>query len=227
MTELRAVVFDWRGTLVTTLGEETWVRTALRSLGRDSRAETVAQVRSAIVDADGHSGRLDAPDIDADRDRHRDAYYAVFGDAGIDGELADALYTVESDPSHNRFATDVAATVAGLAERGCKICVLSDIHFDIRPAFAAQGLEPLIDSFVLSYEQGVQKPDPAIFRAALEQLGTGAEETLMLGDRPSHDGAAVSVGMPVLLVPPLNHVNERRLHHVDALISMSHPTQGC
>ena len=46
--------------------------------------------------------------------------------------------------------------------------MLSDVHFDIRPAFIAAGMDGLVDTFVLSFEQGVQKPDPAIFVAALD-----------------------------------------------------------
>jgi phosphoglycolate phosphatase-like HAD superfamily hydrolase len=46
-----AVLFDWRGTLVTTLTEEEWVREALTRLGRDlGRAD---DVRAAIAAANG------------------------------------------------------------------------------------------------------------------------------------------------------------------------------
>jgi FMN phosphatase YigB (HAD superfamily) len=90
--------------------------------------------------------------------------------------------------------------------------------FDLRPVFRAAGLADLIAVFVLSYEHGVQKPDPAIFRAALAGLDTPAEQALMVGDRATHDGAAIEVGMPVLLVPPLRDVTHRRLDLVAATL---------
>lgn len=176
----------------------------------------------AIKDAAGEPDRLDSPDVDSDRVLHRDTYYGVFADAGLDPELGDALYAVESDPSHSRFAVDVEPTLRAVAGSGCTIAMLSDIHFDLRPVFRAAGLADLIDIFVLSYEHGVQKPNPAIFHIALDSLGTRAEETLMVGDRPAHDGAAVDIGMPVLLVPPLRDVTERRLHHVEAMLGRRH-----
>lgn len=222
MTDLRAVVFDWRGTLVTGLDARGWVREALRLLGRDSAGESVDRLCRAIKDAAGEPDRLDAPGVDSDRARHRDTYYSVFADAGLDSELADALYAVESDPSQNRFAVDVHSTLHAVAEHDCAIAVLSDIHFDLRPVFQVAGLADLVDLFVLSYEHGVQKPNPAIFHVALDGLGTRPEETLMVGDRPSHDGAAVNIGMPVLLVPPLREVTERRLHHVEAMVRRGH-----
>ena len=95
---------------------------------------------------------------------------------------------------------------------------MSDIHFDLRPAFVAAGLDRFVDEYVLSFECGVQKPDPAIFHAALEALGSSPEQTLMVGDRASHDGAAVGLGMPTLLVPTLTHPGQRRLDLVRNLV---------
>lgn len=218
MTDLRAVVFDWRGTLVTTLAAEEWVGEALALLGRDRDADSVAQVLTAISRADGEPSRLEADGVDCDARRHRDTYYAVFSDAGLDDDLSDALYAVESDPRHNHFADDVAETLRWVAARGCRVAILSDIHFDLRPVFNAANLDRFVDGYVLSFECGVQKPDPAIFHAALEALGSSPEHTLMVGDRASHDGAAVGLGMPTLLVPTLTHPRQRRLDLVRNLV---------
>jgi FMN phosphatase YigB (HAD superfamily) len=106
---------------------------------------------------------------------------------------------------------------SGPGAHGIRIGVLSDIHVDLRPAFRAAGLAGLVDAFTLSFEHGCQKPDPRIFRASLDALAVQAAETLMVGDRAAKDGAAVDVGMTVLLLPSLRSVAERRLHRVLAL----------
>ncbi|GAA1339162.1 HAD-IA family hydrolase [Catellatospora bangladeshensis] len=204
------MIFDWRGTLVLTPTFRGWVTEALRRLERDT-----ALADDVIASLDVN--RLDLPGVDADTALHRETYYAVFADAGLDADLADALYEVESDPTFNPFAVDVAATLSALRANGFRVGVLSDIHFDVRPVF--DGLP--VDSFVLSFEHGVVKPDPRIFRIALDELGTAPEDTLMVGDRATHDGAAVGVGMPTLLVPPLSHVGEARLHLVTNLMGCS------
>lgn len=211
MDDPRGVVFDWRGTLVTTLAPREWVRAALRRLGRDDRAEATARIWAAIAEAAGEPDRLDAPGVDSDVAAHRDAYHGVFADAGLDAELADALYAVESDPAYNPFAIDAAPVLRAVARHGVRIAVLSDIHFDLRPAFAAAGLADVVDAFVLSFEHGVQKPDPRMFRLALDKLGTEPDQTLMVGDRAGPDGGALHVGMPTLLLPPLTDVRQRRL----------------
>jgi len=218
VTELEAVVFDWRGTLVTTLTAKAWVGEALALLGRELDADSVAHVLTAISHADGEPSRLEADGVDCDARRHRDTYYAVFADAGLDDDLSDALYAVESDARHSHFSDDVAETLRWVTARGLKIAVLSDIHFDLRPVFVAADLDRLVDGYVLSFECGVQKPDPAIFRAALDALGSSPERTLMVGDRASHDGAAVGLGMPTLLVPTLTHPGQRRLDLVRNLV---------
>jgi len=214
VTAVRAVLFDWRGTLVVTLTEAEWVERALRLARRsalDDRVTIVESLRQAKT-AVQREVRWDR--IDCDARFHRFAHDRLFAVAGLDADLADALYAVESDPRCNPFAADTAATLTALKSRGVKVGVLSDIHFDIRPAFTAHGLSGLVDAFVLSFEHRMQKPDPAIFGLALEELRVLPAETLMVGDRASHDGAAVDVGIPTLLLPTLTDVSQQRLSHV-------------
>lgn len=78
----------------------------------------------------------------------------------------------------------------------------------------------MVDVFTLSFEQGVQKPDAAMFTRTLSALGLEPHQALMVGDRSRPDGAAVELGMPTLLLPPLARTTERRLHHVAALCGL-------
>lgn len=218
----RAVLLDWRGTLAVTLSEEQWVERALARLGRvpsyDGVAAVVAAVRAADgAGTDGAGGRLDAPGVDADADLHRRTYREVLAAAGLDEELCEALYAVESDPTNDVFADDVEGTLRELRRRGVRTAVVSDVHVDVRPVFAAAGLLGLVDTFTLSFEVGAQKPDPAVFRRTLDALGVAPDEALMVGDRSRPDGGAVDVGITTLLLPPLRGRGDRRLHRVLAL----------
>jgi len=105
-----------------------------------------------------------------------------------------------------------------LRDSDVRIAVVSDIHFDLRPEFAAAGMDHLVDTFVLSFQHGVCKPDPAIFEMALNALAVGPHQALMVGDRPERDGAAARLGMPTLLLPTLRRPDDRRLHLVVNLI---------
>ncbi|HEY0529988.1 MAG TPA: HAD-IA family hydrolase, partial [Actinoplanes sp.] len=81
-----------------------------------------------------------------------------------------------------------------------RVAVVSNIGFDIRPHFAAWGLDSLVDAYVLSYEVGRTKPDPAIFLRACGMLGVDPERALMVGDTPA-DAGAVQAGCAALVLP--------------------------
>jgi FMN phosphatase YigB (HAD superfamily) len=210
----RAVLLDWRGTLVTTLTAAEWVREAHRRLGRPEDPAQVEEIAARLEEAEDE---LDAPGVDSDAAGHRHTYLGVLAGLGLDEDLVGALYEVESDPSCNVFADDAAATLHGLKDAGLRVAVVSDIHVDIRPSFAAAGLADCVDVFTLSFEQGIQKPDPRMFLHALDALDVPPSDALMVGDRAAPDGAAVEVGLATLLLPPLRHPGERRLSPVTAL----------
>jgi FMN phosphatase YigB (HAD superfamily) len=207
----RAVLLDWRGTLVATLTDEQWAAEALRRLGRDDDPAALAVLLASAAD------RLDGPGVDSDADLHRRTYLGGLADLGLDEQLALTLYAVESDLSLNPFADDAPATLRRLRDAGLRLAVVSDIHVDVRPAFAAAGLAGVVDVFTLSFELGAQKPDPRVFTTTLDALGVQPHEALMVGDRSRPDGAAVECGVPTLLLPPLTAPHDRRLHHVLAL----------
>jgi FMN phosphatase YigB (HAD superfamily) len=209
---VKVVLFDWRGTLVVTMSWSAWVERALQQIGRDRSPDAVARIKVALAAAMEHPDVQRAWDrVDESADVHRETYARLFRVAGLDADLGDALYTIESDPAYNPVADDVPETLKGLNTAGERVGIVSDIHVDLRPAFADAGLADLVDSFVLSFEHGVQKPNPEIFRVALEGLAVGPADTLMVGDRASHDGAAVELGIPTVLVPQLAATSHRRL----------------
>lgn len=55
------------------------------------------------------------------------------------------------------------------------------------------------DALVWSYQLGVAKPDPVIYRHALNLLGTAARETLFIDDKPVNVDAARALGMQALV----------------------------
>jgi HAD superfamily hydrolase (TIGR01549 family) len=92
-----------------------------------------------------------------------------------------------------------------------RIGIISDIHYHLAPHFDHYGLGQFVDSYTLSFEHGVQKPDPRLFQIALEQLGVSAAETLMVGDRANRDGGAAAVGITTLILPPVENYTVRGL----------------
>ena len=71
---------------------------------------------------------------------------------------------------------------------------------------------------------GVAKPDPAIFRPALDALGTAAARTLYVGDMVHADvRGAHAAGMPVVQIDPYDYHEgfaHARVPHLDALADL-------
>jgi HAD superfamily hydrolase (TIGR01509 family) len=73
---------------------------------------------------------------------------------------------------------------------------------------------------VWSYQLRVAKPDPAIYRYALERLGTRPEETLFLDDKAENVETAVAMGMKGLI---FSTVEKLRADLIDSGLSKELP----
>lgn len=207
------MLFDWRGILVADPSDEWWLARACEHLGRPQPTTTELSTVAAAINAVWQlpefavAGRQ----MDCSAAQHAETSLRVFAVAGLDDELARALNQLDWRSDCHPYATDAKDTLETLAPDGIKVAVISDIHFDFRPEFEAQGLAEFVDAFILSFEHGIQKPDPGMFQLALDALGVEPAEALMVGDRASRDGGAAAVGIPTLLLPTLHDQSEQRL----------------
>ena len=206
-----AVLFDFHGTLAQVEDAVAWVIAAAAECG-------VALDRgpaTALADRLLTAGRAGGPlprrvpphlaEVWAGRDLDAHAHRAAFTglasmvESDVVG-LAEALYERLLRPEGWSPYADTAAALRTLRAAGIPVAVVSNIGFDIRPLFAAWDLVGLVDAFVLSYEVGRCKPDPAIFLRACAELRVEPERSLMVGDTPA-DAAAVRAGLSALVLP--------------------------
>ena len=215
----RAVLFDWRGTLVHIPRPDWHVTRALESIGRAAESETVDSVIERVQATSDLPEFIEAERlIDLSAEFHRATTMRMYDEARLDSELAEALYRVEWELEARPVYPDVAATLGAVRGRGAKVAVVSDIHFDIRPDCIAQGIDSFIDAYVLSCELGIQKPDPRIFLAAASAIGVEAGEALMVGDTAETDGGAAAVGIATLILPRPDELGPRGLDIVLRLL---------
>jgi putative hydrolase of the HAD superfamily len=96
---------------------------------------------------------------------------------------------------------EVPDVLARLREGGARLAVVSNWDVSLHDVLERTALRPLVDAVAISAELGVAKPDPAIFRAALERLGAPADGALHVGDSLEHDVAgARAAGIDAVLV---------------------------
>ena len=100
-----------------------------------------------------------------------------------------------------RAYPEVPEVLARLRAGGARLAVVSNWDVSLHDVLERTGLRPLVDAVVISAELGVAKPDPAIFRAALDRLGAGPDGALHLGDSLEDDVAgARAAGLEAVLV---------------------------
>ncbi|MGE0101192.1 MAG: HAD-IA family hydrolase [Blastocatellales bacterium] len=96
---------------------------------------------------------------------------------------------------------DVIPVLKRLRSTGMKTAVVSNFDSRLIDLLAGLGLRDYFDYLGISSRDGAAKPDPLIFRLALEQLGVGAEQAVHVGDslREDVEGARAAGVFPLLL----------------------------
>lgn len=77
---------------------------------------------------------------------------------------------------------DVTPALAALRALRVRLVVVSNANGTLRALFDRLHLTPWFDVALDSHEWGVEKPDPRLFRLALEQSGAVATTTIHVGD---------------------------------------------
>ncbi|MFI1534888.1 HAD family hydrolase [Streptomyces anandii] len=212
---MTAVLFDFSGTLFRVEPTESWLRAVLEEAGLALGDEELADAARALEEAGALPGGANPSRLpeelvdlwavrDSSAELHRAAYTALSRQVTLpDPALHDALYDRHMTPAAWAPYPDAAEVLRTLRERGIGVGVVSNIGWDLRPVFRAHGLDPYVDAYVLSYEHGVQKPDPRLFATACAALGAEPEEVVMVGDNRHADGGAATLGCGVHFVDHL------------------------
>lgn len=204
----RAVLFDYSGTLFRLEEDASWFA-GIEVDEQQVDGHVQAELMRRMTAPTGRSVEMNDEQYhkwvnrDLEPHLHREAYLHVLRESGLTDEHAEDLYVKLIDPANWTPYPDTATVLAGLHRQGIKVAVVSNIAFDIRPAFARLGAADDVDEFVLSFEVGSVKPNPGIFETALTRLGVAPSEALMVGDSEEADGGAVAVGCAFQLVDPL------------------------
>jgi HAD superfamily hydrolase (TIGR01509 family) len=208
VNHVQAVLFDYSGTLFRLEEDDSWFE-GIKVDERQIDGHVQAELMRRLTAPTGRSVEMTEEAYHAwcNRDLaphlHREAYLHVLRESGLADDHAEALYGRVIDPRSWTPYPDTADVLKGLHQQGIKTAVVSNIAFDVRPAFHAIGVADDVDEFVLSFEVGAIKPDPAIFEAALSRLRVDAENAVMVGDSDEADGGARAVGCGFILVDPL------------------------
>ncbi len=197
---LRAVLFDVDFTLAKPgpdLGPEGY-RLLGRRFGLELDPDRYGAARAAAIETlEKH------PELD-----HDEEIWVLFTQRIIEGMGGDTARSYECavamteawEHAHNfELYEDTLPVLEDLRARGLKLGLVSNTGRDLDAFVEHHKLD--VDVALSSGAHGKVKPDPSIFRAALERLGVAREHAAMVGDSPEDDiEGARAIGMRAFLV---------------------------
>ena len=188
---LEAVLFDWGDTLMRWEFDLELLSAGhaagLRAIGRDPDDRVTARFREAYLPKFFAEGVIEEVEYPGE-------VRALLHECGIDVDDGALRAFLEAEHAAWAPARQLASTTHALLEvlrdRGLKLGLVSNaidppdlLHRDL----ADFGVAERLDVAVFSSEVGRRKPDPAIFRRALDALGVAPENALMVGDKVAID----------------------------------------
>lgn len=199
---LRAVLFDWGGTLM----RDEWTdeialeghTAGLAALRRDGLPEAATFTQYLRE----HEAEL-FPLASEEEIDIEEVMAGSFREQGVELTDDDVRLFLQAAQdvwsSYYVLADSTHALLEALRGRGLKLALVSNTaspKWLLEPILERQGIAERVDAVVLSSEVGKRKPHPAIFEQALRRLEVDARDTLFVGDRLEADVLGASrVGM--------------------------------
>jgi putative hydrolase of the HAD superfamily len=202
--QLDAVLFDAGGTLVHL--DYAFMAECARAHGAGVDAAVLRRSERAArlaIDAQARArGRVDGTDA-----TRREGYFAnLLRAAGVEDELRRKIVAdlEAANRERNLWSVPFAQaeeTLRGLRDRGVRTAVVSNADGRVEALLRAAGLAAHLELVVDSHYEGVEKPDPEIFRRALERMGLRPERAAYIGDIYTIDvlGARAAGLVPILI----------------------------
>jgi putative hydrolase of the HAD superfamily len=177
-----------------------------------------------VLDSEAFVARTD------DAGRWSEYFDGIVRECGAAGFPAAALQRLRAfNDVHNLWGHVPPGVPALLAElRGrCRLGAVSNANGTVQRKLTELGLAPAFEVIVDSHVEGVEKPDPRLFRIALQRMGVRAQDAAYVGDLYHVDvvGARAAGLRPILLDPCGLHADKdcERIARLEQLLDLVGP----
>jgi epoxide hydrolase-like predicted phosphatase len=178
---IHALIFDYGGVLMRTV-DPTARRELERQFGLEPGQAEELVFRSPRWD-DVQHGHIDS-----------DAFWADFGERlGLDAEQVEAFR--RGFWSGDRLDQELVDYIRHLRCQGYRTALLSNAPANMPEYLEQLGVADAFDVIVISGVEGLVKPDPEIYRRALERLDVAPREAVFIDDMRVNVEAAHRVGL--------------------------------
>lgn len=206
--EFDAVALDFAGVMTSPLFEAMGKFSAESGIDLQDLLRACLGAYAGLDDplvVDFETGRIAEPDFAI---ALAERLHALSGREVAPEGLIERLFRVRLDE-------DMFAAVAAARSAGLRTGLVSNSWGSA--LYPRARLQAVFDAVVISGEVGFRKPDPAIFRVALERLGVTAERCIFVDDEPAHLTAAAALGM----VSVLHHRSETTIAELERLLGVT------
>jgi len=200
--KIKAVLFDLGNTLV----YQNPYKTFQKILNMHGIAKTISEIKEAFVRAEREFNPQEHSELSAHEFYTKLNIYTL-RHLGIKG--SNELRKLAEDIDVQWFKTaefylygDVKPVLTKLKRKGLKIGLITDgYRSDLEKILPKLGIQKLFDVCVCADTIGKRKPNPEVFRYALNKLNVSVSEALFVGDRLDLDylGAEKAGMIPVLI----------------------------
>ena len=188
---IRAVIFDMYETLVTQFDSPLYYGTQIAGdLGLTPEEFLPGWRRTEEARA---TGKLTFEAVMEQLLRQHNLYTPA-----LHRQVVDKRTAIQAD-CFSHLHPNILPMLSDLKQKGIKIGLITNCFSEEAKLIRESELFPYFDAPCLSWEEGVRKPDPAIYRTCLHRLGIAPENCLYVGDGGSQElEAARALGMQTI-----------------------------
>ena len=151
-----------------------------------------------------HETGIEKPSLDPDDSLvfWSHLYRRLLAELDIEDEgLVQKMYDTFSSSASYRLFGDALPALKEIEGAGYRLGLISNFEEWLEEMLVELEVGHVFDTSVISGIEGLEKPDPEIYRRALERAGVAAESAVHIGDSPKMDvEPASSVGMKTILL---------------------------
>ena len=192
MEKMDSVIFDWGGVLIENPGSER-TRHCDNSLGVSENEYKEAQEKFMC---EFQKGRISEEEF----------WKNVCCDLGVSKPNVSSLW-IDALKPYYRPREEMLSMLTILKQNSYRIALLSNTEDPTVKFFHEQGYD-MFDVLVFSCEEGIMKPERRIYDLTLERLGSRAECSVFIDDRPDYIQGAKNVGLHTILFESIAQVKD-------------------
>jgi putative hydrolase of the HAD superfamily len=190
-SQIRAFLFDAGDVLYYRPKKKQDFATFLQKIGVDDSKKRSAEKEALTRQA--FKGQID-------QDQFFSSYLTLFG-INEPHLIGEGKRVLQGENSDIKFFKGVRDTLLELKRDGYLLGIITDTANSVQTKlqwFELGGFGHVWDSIISSKEVGMEKPDPGMYNAALEQLGISADQAVFVGHRKSELDGAKAVGIKTI-----------------------------